>query len=516
MWFFIPIIFFVICQSYLHWALDISDMPGAAGTWSLYLAAAGTPRDDVAALLYQSLEQNSTFTFLQLYHIVSIFFGTLAVIGGILAGYAFEGKRGGLYSGLLFSCWPMIHLFALLSGNDPISFGLSWFSLGLIILGCKGNIRLVPLAMIGVTLFPFSVQAKEISLPALCFVTLVVLNIPRKNKYSWLFFMVLVPVILYSTYWAYAWFWPTKKSLLTERPDIHFRSLQQGWIRIFEFHTRGLPEGKFEQLSLLSLIAPLGLFFTPYKRSALRYIGVSLIGIIVLGMTAYLLQQRSRPRYLAIAGFPMLLGIGVTIAKYRLHRIFISGIILFLLLDTWGFLYSWSAFRKEMVNSETSKLYTPPYLWTWQYKNMPDIPHRDLSMYGASELVRRFERGEGIASMRLRDARDRSVMAYALLYGQKHVILDPGICCKGKPVDEICAMQVVRQVSQSGLTLSLPTNIDDIERIYKNEKRWRDLLQSAAQQTLLLDNGELWWNYLPLANSEEMPCQKIKKAIPHR
>ena len=46
-------------------------------------------------------------------------------------------------------------------------------------------------------------------------------------------------------------------------------------------------------------------------------------------------------------------------------------------------------------------------------------------MYGVVELVCRFKNGEGIASMRLRDARDRSVMAYALLYGQKHVILDP-------------------------------------------------------------------------------------------
>ena len=129
-------------------------------------------------------------------------------------------------------------------------------------------------------------------------------------------------------------------------------------------------------------------------------------------------------------------------------------------------------------------------------------------MYGAVELVRRFKNGEGIASMRLRDARDRSVMAYALLYGQKHVILDPGVCCKGKPVDEICAMKIVRQVSRSGLTLSLPTNIEGIERIYPNEKRWRELLQDSAQQTLLLDNGEFWWNYLPLSDSEEPPCQK--------
>ena len=142
---------------------------------------------------------------------------------------------------------------------------------------------------------------------------------------------------------------------------------------------------------------------------------------------------------------------------------------------------------------------------------MPDIPHRDLSMYGAVELVQRFKSGEGIASMRLRDARDRSVMAYALLYGQKHVILDPGICCKGKPVDEICAMRIVRQVSQSGLTLSLPTNIEGIERIYPNERRWRELLQNAAQQTLLLDNGEFWWNYLPLSDSETIPCQKEQR-----
>mgnify|MGYP001336878054 CR=1 FL=1 len=48
----------------------------------------------------------------------------------------------------------------------------------------------------------------------------------------------------------------------------------------------------------------------------------------------------------------------------------------------------------------------------------------------------------------------------------------------------------------------------DKTRIYPNEKRWRELLQNAAQQTLLVDNGEFWWHYLPLSNSEPMPCQK--------
>ena len=486
-------------------------MPGAAGTWSLYLAAVGTPRDDIAALIYGIIEQYTNLTYIQIYHFVSIFFGVSAVLGGTLSGYAFGDSRGGFYAGFIFASWPLTHLFSLLSGNDPIAFGLGWISIGLICLGFKGKIKLVPLAMIGVTLFPFAIQAKEMALPALCFVALLLFNIPPKRKLTWIFVLVFIPIILYSAYWSYAWFWPTKKSLLVERPDLHLRSLQQGWMRILEFHTRGLPEGKFEQLSLLSILLSGGLFFTTHKKSALQYMGISLLGILVLGITAYLLQQRSRPRYLAIAGFPMLLGIGLSIGKYRMHRFLGPIIISFILLDSWGFLYSWSKFREGMVNSESAKLHRPPSPWVIHYKNMPDIPHRDLTMYGGVELVRRFQNGEGIASMRLRDARDRSVMAYALLYGQKHVILDPGICCKGKPVDEICAIKIVRQVSQSGLTLSLPTNIDGIERIYPNEKRWRELLQDAAQQTLLVDNGEFWWNYLPLSDSESPPCQKEKQ-----
>ena len=118
-----------------------------------------------------------------------------------------------------------------------------------------------------------------------------------------------------------------------------------------------------------------------------------------------------------------------------------------------------------------------------------------------------IQNGEGIASMRLRDARDRSVMAYALLYGQKHVILDPGVCCKGKPVDNLC-----HENCSSGESIWTDIKSTDQYRrnrkIYPNEKRWRELLQDAAQQTLLLDNGGFWWNYLPLSDSEEPPCQK--------
>ena len=120
-WLFAPVLFFVLCQCYIHWSLDISDMPGAAGTWSLYLAAVGTPRDDVAALVYQMVEQYTNLTYIQMYHIVSLLFGVLAVLGGTLSGYAFGESRGGFYTGFLFASWPLTHLFSLLSGNDPIS-----------------------------------------------------------------------------------------------------------------------------------------------------------------------------------------------------------------------------------------------------------------------------------------------------------------------------------------------------------------------------------------------------------
>ena len=159
-----PTALYILLQGYIHWALDISDMPGAAGTWSMYLAASGMPRDDVAAVIYQFLERKTHLSMIHIYHCISIFFGGLAVFGGTLAGYAFDNKRGALYGGVVFACWPLIHLFGLLSGNDPIAFGLGWFSVGLTLLGCSGKISYLPFAMLGVSLFPFAILVQFVLL----------------------------------------------------------------------------------------------------------------------------------------------------------------------------------------------------------------------------------------------------------------------------------------------------------------------------------------------------------------
>ena len=78
--------------------------------------------------------------------------------------------------------------------------------------------------------------------------------------------------------------------------------------------------------------------------------------------------------------------------------------------------------------------------------------------------------------MRLRDERHRSLIAFATLYDKSALILDPGACCAGTPVDASCADRVVEALDRSGFTLVLPTQIKGVERIYPNEERWKTLL----------------------------------------
>ena len=77
---------------------------------------------------------------------------------------------------------------------------------------------------------------------------------------------------------------------------------------------------------------------------------------------------------------------------------------------------------------------------------------------------------KGLAVPRLRDDRHRNLQAYAAMNGQSILILDPGKCCAGTPVNGQCANRIVEAVKQAQLTVVLPTEVEGVERVHANEK----------------------------------------------
>ena len=93
--------------------------------------------------------------------------------------------------------------------------------------------------------------------------------------------------------------------------------------------------------------------------------------------------------------------------------------------------------------------------------------------------------------------------------GKEALILDPGSCCAGEPVDARCAKRIVSELSQSGYALILPTSISGVERIYGNEERWRTLLLTEQEY----DESRFWLYHHATGSNAYIPCQA---SIPFR
>ena len=114
---------------------------------------------------------------------------------------------------------------------------------------------------------------------------------------------------------------------------------------------------------------------------------------------------------------------------------------------------------------------------------------------------------EGIAVPRLRDDRHRNLQAYAAMTGQSILILDPGKCCAGTPVNAQCANRIVKAVQEAHLTVVLPTEVEGVERVHANEKRWVADLRGAIAST---GKQSQYWHWQPAETSNEkgaLPCQ---------
>ncbi|MEC7983974.1 MAG: hypothetical protein VX278_02350 [Myxococcota bacterium] len=489
---------FLVLHGILRWGLDLRDMPGAAGTEVLYKAALGERKENYTVWILLLLQYNLSISVLQSAKLCSLLGGLCSVWGIYLAGKAIS-ERTGLYSALLCISWSMTHYYSLMVGSDPLAFGFSWLSVGLCWYGGARGWWGLPVLMLGLSMASFAVRIKELALPPLALIPLYPMWVRSKRTA-----VLSLPFVLYSAYWGYAWMWPAQAHRLQTEVVLDSGSFTQGWNRLIALYERGIPQGKFDQLILLpALLLPFS------RRNFKKYILWAAAALLLIG-TAYMLQQRARPRYLASAALGSLLVLGFVLSTIRFHRAMLCAVCFLFIMDGWAYFDVWGEKRQQMVGGNAPRFPAAPSPWRRQYESMSDLTLRDLSLYGAISMVEKVQETDGIASMRLRDERHRSLLAFATLYDKGFVILDPGACCAGNPVDERCAQRTTRAVKEAGFTLLLPTDIKGIERIYPNEERWRTLLLQSVTQT---EHDPTWISASPTATGGELPCQA---SIPFR
>jgi hypothetical protein len=506
---FLPIIFYLVLHGILLYALDLRDMPGAAGTETIYKAAIGERKGDETVLVLQWIAHYFDVGPQYASRILSSLCGLVCIISLMICGDA-HSKRTSIISGWLGSCWAMSHYFPLMSGADPLAVSCVWLSIGLCWWGASRlsfmGIGVIPL-MLGIVLAPLALSIKELALPPLALLLLTPLWIPKWNKNI----LWTMPVLFYTAYWSYAWMWPDNPTRIqtqtqTQTLPTYFSILESGWKRILDLYQRGIPQGKFDQLILLSGVLLLGIKTKKRHQNIL----LCFTGIAILLITAYFLGPRTRPRYLTPAALGVLCSISLSISLWKRKGYWILSILCTLFLaDTWAYYDVWAQKRTQIVGGQADLIPTPPKWWTQQYQYANDITHRDLSLYGAIDLIDILEQNNGLATMRLRDERHRSLLAFAEITGKKALILDPGACCAGQTVDARCATRIIKEAKDAGYGIVLPTLLKGVERIYPNETRWHQLLLN----TLDTWNEEYFWYDSPQNTQEQIsvrqepPCQ---------
>ena len=281
-------------------------------------------------------------------------------------------------------------------------------------------------------------------------------------------------------------------------PEINRFTIEHGWHRLQDLPRRGLPEGMFESLWWIGGGLSIGTFIhqTWYSQALQESSDMDttwspMILWIATGIglciTAAGLGELSRPRYMVGLGMGLLLPIAASLGGYATRWAKIVGCVigLNLFVNTWAF-GQWGQVRARMLGGEPPTVPSAPSIWANKYLRYPILTLRDLTMMGALDFQDTWQtmpNTKGIAVPRLRDDRHRNLQAYAAMKGQSILILDPGKCCAGTPVNAQCAYRIVKAVEQAQLTVVLPTEVEGVERVHANEKRWVADLRSAINST---------------------------------
>ena len=495
-----PILFYLVIHAALLWSIDLRDMPGAAGTETIYKASVGERKGDITVMAIQWIAHYIDVGPQKASRLLSSLCGLVQLLSLMLCGAAHTRKTA-IIAGWIGSCWSMSHYFSLMSGSDPLSIALAWLSIGLCWWGISISSTIGIFAvMLGISMAPLAVSIKELALPPIALLFLIPIWIRYWNQKV----LFAIPIIGYCAYWSYAWMWPSNATRIQTTGSLSITMIYSGWERLLDLYPRGLPQGKYDQLLILSG----ALLCTSRKKLGKRVLLWS-ISALILVCTAYFLGPRTRPRYITPATLGILISIACSISlwKHNISRFVTIVMCSLLLCDSWAYYDSWSQKRTYIVGGIPDKIPTSPSWWTQQYQQANDITHRDLSLYGAIDLIDILSHHAGLATMRLRDERHRSLLAFAEISGKKALVLDPGACCSGEPVDKKCAHRVVQALIDAGYGIVIPTQKKGVERIYPNEERWRSLLLQSHDSWI---QSTFWYDtsISVSAPTSSLPCQQ--------
>ena len=505
-----------IIQTVLRISLDLRDLPGSASTLSILYTTGKTRGSDAASYVFNWCRFWLDVDLETAMWLTSTLSGTAMIVGMIATATSIWGRQAGVWAGILAACWPLSQQMGLLVGLDSLAIGSTWIGLGCLAIGIHSGwwgLLLLPLAG---WMLPLAVSVKSIAIPSLAVLSCILLPPFKPNAWkSWLIGLIIT--ISFAT---------TLSGTDDHRvvlPEINRFTVEHGWHRLKDLPRRGLPEGMFQTLMWIGGLFSVGTFLHQtwlhklYKNPMawIRVWGPVILWIatgIGLCITTAGLGELSRPRYLVGLGMGLLLPIAASLAIYPLRwtKIFGTLIGLHMLLNTWSFFAQWGQVRQRMLGGNPPAIPMAPSIWAKKYVRYPILTLRDLTMMGALDFQDTWatmSQTEGIAVPRLRDDRHRNLQAYAAMTGQSILILDPGKCCAGTPVNAQCANRIVKSVQAAHLTVVLPTEVEGVERVHANEKRWVADLRSAIAST---GKQSQYWHWQPAETSREkgtLPCQ---------
>ena len=127
---FAPLLFFLVIHCVLLHAIDLRDLPGAAGTETVYKAATGERKGDITVWALQWISHYLDVGPQHAARILSSCCGFFSIFALMLAARAYT-RSAAVIVGWMGASWVMTHYFALMTGADPLALCLAWLSVGL-------------------------------------------------------------------------------------------------------------------------------------------------------------------------------------------------------------------------------------------------------------------------------------------------------------------------------------------------------------------------------------------------
>ena len=508
----------VVCMIWLciqilwFFTLDLSDLPGAAGTMSMIKAKQQDWEAHPFSIWLSYMPQYNMETKAIFYGIAGSFLG---FVGLLLCGWSLGRSKGLIGCGLIGSTWTVIHEYGIHIGPDSWTFGLSWLSIGLCWYAMQQrSLFWTSLCILSSAyLLQLAITIKFLAIPVLCFIPMALCTI-RKWTYWHVFHVVMLGFVLFFCF-------PKMNGSTTLQgnlriPEVDWLPISMGWFKLNMLYALGQPYGKLDQFVIGAVVTVIVVTLFQKNETKPQIILLTLTSSLVLCVSAFVLEDRIQIRLLAPASLGIITvagyGIGIVMQSKRMSFLCLGLIIPFLLLmDNWGYVHHYSQLRSQWTGS-ISRSISAPQIWQSQYKANNTL-FKSTSLYGSIAIRNTLQKHLSQTSstnsvvlytMRLRDGREANLEIYSYLEGHLSQVLDIQKCC---PIAignlEVCANRIVQHVETYGGFLVVPKG-GPWHRVHHNEQNWKGYLQKSIQQSPSVLEDSYWmWLFVPPKNPNQ-------------